>query len=368
MTIDRQLIEMSRKYGSDPEMVLAGGGNTSHKTAEILTVKASGYPLGTIDETGFVQLDRGLLKRLWEKSYGDDEKEREAEVLADLMASRRLGDHNRPSVESQLHDLFPYRYVLHIHPAKVNGLTCSIQGKQWTETHFSHQAVWIEATKPGYILATVCQRLSQEHQARTGKFPQLLILENHGVFFSADSVTEIDMLVKQLFDALQKDLITAPDFTKLAVDESLVDPVRHLLTSVYPENAIFFDRFNSLVPLIQDEKSVLPILKPFTPDHIVYCRHEPLFTTFAELDDALKSYQTRNAVLPRIILIRGLGMFSVAESTEKAKTARDLFLDQIKIAIYAQNFGGFKPLQSDLVDFIRNWEVEHYRAKMEKKS
>ena len=48
-----KLVEVSRKYGSDDRYVIAGGGNTSFKTAERLWVKASGHALATIDEDGF---------------------------------------------------------------------------------------------------------------------------------------------------------------------------------------------------------------------------------------------------------------------------------------------------------------------------
>ena len=38
----KNLVEFSRKYGSDPELVLAGGGNTSMKENGVLYVKGSG--------------------------------------------------------------------------------------------------------------------------------------------------------------------------------------------------------------------------------------------------------------------------------------------------------------------------------------
>ena len=57
----KALIEMSHRYGSDPEFVLAGGGNTSYKTEDMLYVKGSGTALATISESGFVKMDRKKL-------------------------------------------------------------------------------------------------------------------------------------------------------------------------------------------------------------------------------------------------------------------------------------------------------------------
>ena len=57
-----QLIEVSRRYGADSRFVIAGGGNTSFKTADRLWVKASGHALATITEDGFAVLDRAKLR------------------------------------------------------------------------------------------------------------------------------------------------------------------------------------------------------------------------------------------------------------------------------------------------------------------
>jgi len=36
----------------------------------------------------------------------------------------------------------------------------------------------------------------------------------------------------------------------------------------------------------------------------------------------------------------------------------------VKIAAYAESFGGARPLDEFLVTFIEGWEVEHYRKKI----
>ena len=42
------VVKMSNTYGGNPELVLAGGGNTSVKTADTIWVKCSGTQLATI--------------------------------------------------------------------------------------------------------------------------------------------------------------------------------------------------------------------------------------------------------------------------------------------------------------------------------
>ena len=81
------IIELSNQYGSNPDLVLAGGGNTSLKDSDALYVKASGFRLADITAEGFVALDRARLTAITQKRYPADEKAAEAEVLADMMAA-----------------------------------------------------------------------------------------------------------------------------------------------------------------------------------------------------------------------------------------------------------------------------------------
>ena len=116
-----KLVEISNYYGANPEYVLAGGGNTSFKDAEYLYVKGSGTTLADIKESGFVKMNRASLAKIWAKEYSSNTKERETQVLADLMDAREKTEYaKRPSVETSLHDLFPQSYVVHLHPALVN--------------------------------------------------------------------------------------------------------------------------------------------------------------------------------------------------------------------------------------------------------
>ena len=105
------LAAMSNKYGADPEFVLAGGGNTSFKSEDRLWVKGSGTALATIRPQDFVVLERPLLAQMWSAQYPEEEAQREAAVLSDMMNARVRGENRRPSVETLLHDLFPQKYV-----------------------------------------------------------------------------------------------------------------------------------------------------------------------------------------------------------------------------------------------------------------
>ena len=185
------LTGMSNRYGANNEYVLAGGGNTSFKEDGVMYVKGSGAQMSDILPDQFVAMDVNLLREMVSKEYpaeiSDDEREEQA--LESMMAARLKGEEaKRPSVEAILHAVFPYKFVLHLHPALVNGLTCGKSGEQLCNKLFGDDAVWIKLTKPGLILAQVCQGVFDESTAKIGIFPRIVILQNHGIFYAIELV------------------------------------------------------------------------------------------------------------------------------------------------------------------------------------
>ena len=53
-----------------------------------------------------------------------------------------------------------YVYVVHLHPAVVNGLTCGAKGKEILEELFPGRAVWMDEIKPGYTLAMAAKAVT----------------------------------------------------------------------------------------------------------------------------------------------------------------------------------------------------------------
>ena len=357
------LAAMSNKYGADANFVLAGGGNTSFKSSDTLWVKGSGTSLATIQPEDFVVLERELLDKMWVTEYPADEAEREAAVLADMMYARVRGENRRPSVETLLHNLFPQSYVLHVHPALVNGLTCSKEGKAAME-RLLPDAVWVDACKPGYILALECKKVMDAYAAAKGKAVQVLFLENHGIFFAADSVEAIDALAKDVMDTLAKEVKRQPDLTPVDADIKRIVAISPVLRALYGENVPATVKFTANKEIFRYD----PATKSLSPDHIVYCKAKQLILP-ADVDGdgikaAFEAFVAENGYKPKIAFVKDLGMFSMGLTMKEAVTAQTVMLDAITVVGYAESFGGVSVMPDFLIDFIVNWEVESYRSKV----
>lgn len=358
-----KLVELSRRYGSDARYVLLGGGNTSWKTEEVMYVKASGHMLATIDEEGFVAMSLPRLNAIWEKTYPEDPEAREQAVLADMMGSRCNGETKRPSVEALLHALLPFPYVVHLHPAMVNGITCAQSGEKACQSLFS-EALWIPLVNPGYILAkTIRDRLAMEKRPI-----HMLFLQNHGVFVCADSPKEIDRYYEHIMGTISRHLVRTPVFTEVKVDQNRREIVQKGLERFYGAGKPFPMVSNrELHSRLKDRQAFAPISSAFTPDHIVYSGHAPLWideTIFASVDPveqiaaACELFAREQGVAAKIIAVQKTAAFATSEA------ALLLFLDTLKVAAFTESFGGPRFMDEDQIAFIRDWEVESYRAKM----
>ena len=357
------LAAMSNKYGANPEYVLAGGGNTSFKSEELLWVKGSGTALATIKAEDFVVLERKLLDDMWTAVYPADEAAREAAVLEDMMAARIKGENRRPSVETLLHNLFPQKYILHVHPAIVNGLTCAKDGAAAMKRLFP-QAVWVDACKPGYILALECKKMMDAYRQENGRDCDLLFLQNHGIFFAADTVEALDVQAETVMNILSEAVKRSPELEEVPFDLQKVAGISPVLRALYGEDQPATVKFLTNKEILAYD----PATKSLSPDHIVYAKAKQLVIPADADGDRIKelfdAFTAENGYKPKIVFAEGLGMFSCGMTMKEAVTAQTVMLDAIKVVAYAESFGGVSPMPDFLIDFIVNWEVESYRSKV----
>jgi rhamnose utilization protein RhaD (predicted bifunctional aldolase and dehydrogenase) len=352
-----EITELSHFYGANPDYVIAGGGNTSYKDNDTIWIKGSGTSLGDIKPEGFVAMDRAKLAAIWKTNYPAGAAEREAAVLADMMAAKKPGEEKkRPSVETLLHDMLPYKYVVHTHPSLVNGVTCSQKGEAALRELFGAEPVWVPISDPGFVLAVaVKQKLS-------GKQAPRIFLQNHGVFVGADSPEEIKKIYADIMGKIEAKIKRRPDFGGASNEYENSKEIEKALAAAAGFAA--FLRNNEIKGLVKDRDAFKPLSSAYTPDHIVYSGSDPLFLEKGEDPAAAyKAHAQKYGKPPKIAAAGGLGIYGLGNSQKNAALALELFCDAVKVACYAESFGGPLFMTAEKIAFINNWEAESYRAK-----
>lgn len=366
----QQLIEISQFYGRDSRFVIAGGGNTSYKNEEMIWVKASGSSLATITEDGFAILDRAKLAVMSDKKYSDNAAQREEEVKNDLAAAT-LTKGKRPSVETSMHNAIDYAFVVHLHPTTVNGLMCSQNAESDLKRIFGSKALYIEYTDPGYVLfKKVEDAIKAFREEDGGAEPAIIWLQNHGIFVGANSIEEIKVLYTKILDKFEK-AIQAPVPTETratcSCTEQILPGIRMMLSKEGLKTLKV--RKNELIKYFYDSiGNQAKIARPFTPDAIVYCKSNYIFineeepeAVLAEAAKAIPTFREKFGYLPKVILMKGIGLVAVGDNAAQCDIILDVFEDAMKIAWIAGSFGGPHPMTQAQIDFIDNWEVENYR-------
>ena len=364
------LIAISRKFGQDSRFVIAGGGNTSYKDENRLWVKASGHALATITEDGFAVLDRTLLNEMGEKAYNEDTAIREEQVKNDLAVACVTKD-RRPSVETSLHNCMGFAFVVHLHPTLVNGLMCSANAEAACGEIFP-EALYIEYTDPGYTLFKKVYDRINAYKAANGKEPQVIFLQNHGIFVGGDTTAEIEGIYSEILGKLEAKVAALPE------GGSEVSPT---VTDVIPAIRQMLSRSGRGLKTLKVTKNALvdyfldgsreKIAAPFTPDIIVYCKSAYIFIDaesdeeiLKQAEEKIEAFAAEKGYTPKVLLIKGVGLVAVGDNFKNAQIITDVFTDAMKVAFYAQSFGGEHPMEKAGIDFIDNWEVENYRRKV----
>ncbi|MCF6176683.1 MAG: SDR family NAD(P)-dependent oxidoreductase [Victivallaceae bacterium] len=348
-----KITAISNLYGADGHFVLAGGGNTSYKTDSILYVKPSGVTLANISEAGFVKLERDEVRKVFAVDCNLSADVREATVKKIMANAVCLDSSGRPSVEAPLHEIIPTKYVVHLHPAAVNGMSCGVNGSELCAKLFP-DALWVEYIDPGFTLAKKVADEIADYKNSNGSEPRVIFLQNHGVFVGGDSADEIDAVYSSIMAKLDDHYESVECATELITGE--------LDREFALENAPV------LRSLLGDESPVAITVQPpfavaggaLTPDHIVYVKSFVLITD--EISPAvIEDFTTTHGYKPKVVSVPGKAVFCAGATIKDATTVAQLAHDAALVQQLTAACGGFSYMSDASREFIENWEVESYR-------
>ena len=82
---------------------------------------------------------------------------------------------------------------------------------------------------------------------------------------------------------------------------------------------------------------------------------------------ACEQFEETHGYYPKVIIEEKGGLIVIEENERSVKNVQEVYLDQMKISMLSENFGGPHFMSPEQIRFIDNWEVEHYRRKIAKK-
>lgn len=383
----------SRLLGQDTSLVLSGGGNSSVKATgtdvfgdqvELLWVKGSGWDMGSIERAGFAPLRLKHVARLAElEELSDSQMARELRLASVDPAAPA------PSVESILHAILPYRFVLHTHADAVLALTNTPDGEAWLRQAYGDQVVIVPYVMPGFVLAKLCAARFPE-RAHAGTIGMALL--NHGLFtFSDDARTAYDNHIELVGRAV--DFIES----RFARQPGGIPPAAQAGQPPGPEAPATQARLEALAALRWNvsEAAGRPMIlhtataeacrrfatRPdldrvsqvgtATPDHVLRTKRVPLLGR--DVAGYVKSYEAyverhrhrlgeRELIpvdpAPRVVIDRELGVLTAGPRVKDAVAAAEIYAHTVEVIEAAETLGGYRSVSEANLFDVEYWELE----------
>ncbi|MGO3885234.1 MAG: SDR family NAD(P)-dependent oxidoreductase [Mycetocola sp.] len=374
------LVGVSRRLGSDPRLVLHGGGNTSVKgistdvtgaPVSTVWVKGSGWDLGSIEAAGFAPLRRDrLLEVLACPTLSDRQMVNEV-TQASLDASAP-----KASIEALLHAVLPGRFVLHSHADAIVALSDQATDDGLVARVLGDGVAVLPYVKPGFDLATLVADRPELVSGEVSAF----VLRNHGLFTSGDSAEQVLADHLALVDAASAAL-GSPSWG----DEG--DPIAARGGTV-AELAAFRSQLSAIVghPMLvrqsRSSRALAAAQDPHaqrrwsrgtaTPEHVIRTKREPLIgrdldgyaTRYRETVDRFSDPSVPLTPLdaaPRAVFDPEWGLLTVGRKAADAAAVHDIILHTADILDAADAAGEYRSLtERDSFD-IEYWELEQAR-------
>ena len=389
----------SRLLGSDPQLVLHGGGNVSVKTRmpdvlgesqEVICVKGSGWDMASIEPAGLpaVRLEPIRAAANLDKLSDEDMVNLQRCSLLDSSAPN-------PSVETLLHAFLPHKFVDHTHADAVLALTDQPDGYSICSDLYREEVSLVPYIMPGFTLSKKALEVyTANDQCKA------LVLLKHGIFTFGETAEESYERMIELV-SLAESRVTrgkGKTFKSVSVPKALA-PLRAIAPILRGrcaalnfqrngQHSIATFRTNDAIRAYVNGSELERYSQsgPVTPDHVIRTKPKPMILPppkaeqlsewVSVLDEGLASYageyrayfdrhngnlehpKTALDPMPRVVLVRGLGLFALGSSYKAAEITADLAETTINVISDSECVGKFESITEAEIFEIEYWSLE----------
>jgi rhamnose utilization protein RhaD (predicted bifunctional aldolase and dehydrogenase) len=330
-----ELEELSTSLGGDINLVQGSGGNTSIKYLDQIWVKGSGKKLrdSRIDNI-FLPLNLSVI--LSEINNGNFENS--ISSLFENYDYQAL----RPSIETGMHAIIPYKIVIHLHPVNLLGILVREDAEHFLRNIFTvEEYLFLPYIKPGSELTKAIK-----NSIEIKKLPNILFLGNHGVVVSGENFSD----VIKILDKMTKIIPISQSNSTYKYYEQLNNLIEHTMWKLPIYEDVHF-LANDKICLSRAISGIL------FPDHIVFLGPKVLYYKADKLQ--LKSWLNLPHVkeLPYVIL-PGIG---VVTNPNLSQDGHELLLAWCRTLLQIPEKCKINYLKNEQIEAIHNWDAEKYR-------
>jgi len=352
----------SRLLGSEKALVMVGGGNTSVKLREdgedILYIKGSGADLAHVTEKDFAPVRLAAVKRLIERDAMSN-----AEMAVEFRAALANPKAPRPSIETLLHAILPFKWVEHTHADAVLAVANTDHGERHIRAALGDAVLIVPYHNSGFELAKACHEVfSREATANTIG----MVLMHHGLFAFGDNAREsyerMIALVTRAEDYLKScgawdiPLRFPPAQAASGQDMLALAALRRDISRAagFPLVITLSSDLMSLAFARRPDLESLSQRGPATPHHAVFTKRVPMLgRDVAAFTAAYRRYLAQNApeqaerlpdVAPRIVLDPEWGLISAGITAFYADAAAEIYRHSMKIQSRAEALEAYASL------------------------
>ncbi len=398
MTEPELLRYRSNLLGSDLRITNFGGGNTSAKVraadpltgepVDVLWVKGSGGDLGSMGLDGFATLYQDKLEALRGLYRG---VEHEDEMVGYLPHCTFDLNPRPASIDTPLHAYLPHRHVDHLHPDAVIAVAAAADSERLTQEIFGGRLGWLPWKRPGFELGL---RLAEQVAQR----PEVegIILAGHGVINWGESSAECYATSLQIINRAAEFLadraatnktvfgavrVPAREPSRRRAEAVELLPALRGKLSVRERKIAHFTDDPAVLEFVGSERGrAMADIGTSCPDHFLRTKIWPLFVADrASLDEQLGEYSARYTAyyerckqpgsppmrdpFPVVVLVPGVGMFSLAKDKATARQAAEFYGNAIQVMRGAELLTEYRGLEQQEAFDIEYWALEEAKLR-----